>query len=190
MTIATASLLLTSVAAFADTYTFSLIPTNGSIQGAAGSMIGWGYTITNDSSSNWLDALAVNAGIFQHATLDSGDYFDFPVVAPDSTITVSFAAAGGSGFGAGLAALIWDANAPVGFTNSGNFDLSACWATSAGVCITAAPDALAAYSATVVTTPEPSAMGMAGLAAVVFSVLILAARFSRGCFRGHMQIRS
>ncbi len=162
----------------ADSYTFSLIPSNGSINGAPGSLIGWGYSITNDSASNWLDALAVNAGIFRFATLDSGDYFDFPLVAPDSTVTVSFTPAGASGFGAGLAALTWDFDAPLNFTNSGNFVLSACWANSSGTCITAAPDEDAAYSATAASAPEPSTVAMVGLMVVVLSISVFITRGS------------
>jgi hypothetical protein len=171
MAIALSSLLLTSVGAFADTFTFALIPASGSIQGAPGSVIGWGYTITNNSSTYWLDPLAVNAGIFQFATLDTGDYFDFPLVAPDTTVAVSFVAAGGTGFGDGLAALTWNANAPAGFTNSGDFDLSACFSNSLGACLQAAPDELAAYSAKVVAVPEPSAKELLALA---FFILLLA----------------
>jgi len=179
MAIATASLLISGVAAFADTYTFALIPANGNIGGPAGSTIGWGYTITNNSATNFLDALAVNAGLFQHATLDSGDYFDFPLVAPNTTVTVSFVPADGSGFGAGLAALTWAANAPIGFTNSGNFDLSACWASSSGACITNAPDALAPYSASVTNVmPEPSAGATAILGILMLSVSVLTGKLT------------
>src|ERR1700729_3031128 len=102
--IATLSLALSGATAFADSYFFSVDPAGGSIVGASGSVIGWGYSITNNSSTDWLEALAVNAGIFQHATLDSGHYFDFPLIAPNTTVTVSFGAAGSSGFGEGLAA--------------------------------------------------------------------------------------
>jgi len=192
MAVATALLLLSSVAAFADSYTFSLVPAGGSVKGAPGSVVGWGYTITNDSSTHWLDTSAVNAGIFRFATLDSGDYFSFPLVAPDSTVTVSFAPAGGSGFGEGLAALTWDLDAPLGFTNSGEFDLSACWANSLGTCIAAAPDVFAAYSATAAAIssaiPEPPGMALVALAAFVFSVVILIAKLA-GLLQSHFRAR-
>lgn len=180
--VAAAGLLLVAATASADAFTFSVIPSNGDIQGAPGSVIGWGYSITNDSSTDYVETEAVNAGIFQHATLDSGDYFDFPLVAPDTTVTVDFTVADGSGFGTGLAALTWDVDAPAGFTNSGNFDLSACWANSAGTCIAAAPDALVPYSASVsaaATIPEPSSAGMMALAAFVFSAGVLISRIRR-----------
>lgn len=156
--VAAMALCLSCAAALADTYTFALVPTGGSINGAPGSLIGWGYSITNDSFTNWLEPLTVNAGIFQHATLDIGDYFDFPLIAPSQTVTEAFTSAGVSGFGSGLAGLTWALSAPLGFVNTGNFDLSACWANSAGACVQSAPDDLAAYSATVATVatvPEP-----------------------------------
>lgn len=162
-------LLSSTFVSHADTYTFSLIPANGSISGIPGSVIGWGYQITNNSTTDWLSTLSVNAGIFQHATLDSGDYFDFPLVAPGATVTLAFTNAGVSGFGAGLAALKWDANAPLGFTDSGNFDLSACFANSAGTCLVAAPDALAPYSATV-AAPEPPSFTLSSFA--IFTLLV------------------
>jgi hypothetical protein len=59
--IAAAALLLSGVPSFADTYTFSPVPLSGDIEGAPGSVIGWGYSITNDSSTDWLETLAVDS---------------------------------------------------------------------------------------------------------------------------------
>ena len=173
-----------AVIAHADSYTFSLIPANGAISGIPGSVIGWGYQITNNSTTDWLSTLSVNAGIFQHATLDSGDYFDFPIVAPGATVTVAFTEAGISGFGAGLAALTWGANAPIGFTDSGNFDLSACFANSAGACVLAAPDAFAAYSATVVSpVPEPPSFTLLSSFLFILLVFSLISKASGSLFK-------
>jgi len=175
MAMALVSALLFSAPALADTYSFSVVPAGGAIEGAPGSLIGWGYSITNDSSTYWLEALALNAGSFQFATFDSFDYFDFPLVAPDSTATESFSRAGSSGFGTGIAALTWDRNAPAGFSNVGDFDLSACWANSQGKCIQVAPDSFAAYSATIPGAPgvpEPPSLKMLALAALLFSIVV------------------
>jgi hypothetical protein len=150
-------LLLSSGAAFADSYSFSLIPPSGNIQGAPGSTIGWGYSIANQSSSQWLETTLLNADLVQNATFDFS-YFDLPILAPDTTVTVTFDTVAFTG----LAALTWDASAPAGFTNSGNFYLSAQWLNGdpfGGGNFLAEADATAAYSATVsVATPEPSAV--------------------------------
>jgi hypothetical protein len=37
---------------WADSFQFSLIPADGTVSAAAGSTAGWGYSITNDSSSD------------------------------------------------------------------------------------------------------------------------------------------
>ena len=174
------ALLLSGSAAFADIVTLSLIPGSGNIQGPPGSVIGWGYSITNESTTNWFSPLAVNAGIFQFATFNSADYFDFPLIAPGSTVTTKFTPAGGSGFGNGLASLTWSPSAPDGFTNSGNFDLSGCWADSAGNCVGTAADAFAPYNATVTPgssiTPEPSTAGMALAGALIVSIFVFPVR--------------
>lgn len=170
---ATVTMIFACVAASGDTFSVSLIPSSGNIGGASGSLIGWGYSITNDSSTDWLDVLAVNGGLFQHATLDINDYFDYPIVAPDTTVTVNFSPASGAGFGTGLAALRWDSSAPVGFVDGGNFDISACWANSNGGCSSSAPDALISYTATVTPatqTPEPSGALMFEWAALLLVV--------------------
>jgi len=58
--------------AFAD-LSLTLIPANGVISGAPGSTIGWGFTITNTSTTDWLE---VTSSSFTPATL-LGTYTDF-----------------------------------------------------------------------------------------------------------------
>ena len=71
----------------------------------------------------------------------------------------------------------WDAGAPVGFVNSGNFVLSGEWWTgdplNGGSFIANAPDIALAYSATVAepttATPEPSSLVLlaCGIAVII-----------------------
>jgi len=149
------ALFLTAGNAFADLYTFSTLPAGGSIQGPAGSTIGWGYSITNESTTDWLVTSNLAAGIFSDATPDASP-FDFPIVAPLSTVSLPYDPSTDTG----LFALTWDAGAPLGFVNSGLFTLSADWYNgdpfAGGTFDQAAADETAAYSATVGAAPVPS----------------------------------
>jgi len=140
-------------AARADSWTISLLPGND-VSSPAGSTIGWGFTVTNNSSE-FLFLDDISADIFTHATPNAG-VFTFPEVDPNSSVTVDYAAGVN-----GLYELTWDADAPTGFTNSGTFVVSAQWCDdNTGTTCTDAPDVTAAYSATVAgasTVPEPAA---------------------------------
>jgi hypothetical protein len=142
-------ILLASGSAFADAISLTLIPANGEVWGPRGSTVGWGYTITNDTS-NWLVTMALGANVFQNGTPDTS--FDFPAVAPDTSVTVDFVANV-----SGLYQLTWDASAPLGFVNTGTFILSSDYfngdPTMGGTDIGPAPDLTAAYR--VSDTPEP-----------------------------------
>ena len=148
----------------ADTWTLTLIPSSGSIAGPAGSTLGWGYTIANNSS-NTLILMGISADSFLHAT-PNAFVFDFPIVGPNASVTTFYS----PGL-AGLYELTWDATAPVGFVNSGTFLLNADWCDAAGGCL-AAPGAMANYTATVspaAAVPEPTTLvllltGIAGIA--------------------------
>src|ERR1035438_2868744 len=48
-----------------------------SIAGPANSTIGWGYSITNPSATQWLVITGLSAGTFVNGSPDSS-YFDFP----------------------------------------------------------------------------------------------------------------
>lgn len=141
--------------ASANSFTLTMLPVSGNISGPAGSTIGWGYSITNQSNSLWLMLINLVADPFANGTANL--LFDFPIVAPLSTVTVAY-----SSTGTGLYELTWDITAPVGFVNSGTFTASAEWwfgdPLNGGSFESLATEATAAYSATVTapsTTPVP-----------------------------------
>ncbi len=135
----------------ADTYSFNLLPGEGSIGAPAGSTIGWGYQIENQSNSLWLVTTGLSSGVFQHGVPSL--IFDFPDLSPGDTVTVPFNAANL----AGLEQFTWDTSAPLGFVNSGKFSLDAQWwdgdPLGGGGFVSNAPSASQFYSVTV--TPEP-----------------------------------
>ena len=144
----------------ADSFTFGTLPPSGDIQGLPGETIGWGYSITNESLTNWLVLTALSADSFINGNPNS--IFDFPILAPDTTVSLAFNA--NNGFG--LYELVWDSLAPAGFVNSGSFIASAEWwdgdPFDDGNFIDFAEDQSAPYSATVTTAaapiPEPSTL--------------------------------
>jgi len=119
--------VLFTATSYADPFTFSTIPPSGSISGAAGSTVGWGYTATNNSTDQWL--MFTNLGT--DAAFSNGTpniVFDFPVVAPNTTVTMDYDGTidnGDGTFGKGLFEFTWNADAPAGSPNSGNFVLTA-----------------------------------------------------------------
>jgi hypothetical protein len=165
-------ILLVCPPARADSWTFGLLPGDGNISGVAGSTIGWGYTITNQSATDWLVLTNINSDVFQNGTPFS--VFDFPELAPGATATLAFDPV----LLTGLFALTWDTTAPVGFVTSGSFDVSAeFWdgdPNAGGNFVANADDQSATYSATVTSSavgvPEPctallalAGIGMLGL---------------------------
>ena len=142
-----------------DVLDFDLIPSSGDVAGLPGSTVGWGYSITNESTTDWLLTTNLVSDSFLYGAATS--LFDFPEVAPGATVTESFDPINGIG----LYELTWDPGAPAGFVNSGNFVLSAQWYDgdpfNGGTYIADALDTNAAYSATVSAsgpsgTPEPA----------------------------------
>ncbi len=144
--------LLPPVAAVADplSWSASTLPLDGNIEGTPGSTIGWGYTITNPDSTWWLLLTTLDASPFQHGTATS--LFDFPEVAPGTTVSLGFDGVNG------LYGLTWDADAPIGFMNSGLFTLGAQWYDgdpfNGGVLVDIAPAIDLPFTASVVA-PEP-----------------------------------
>jgi len=138
-----------------DVLTFDLIPESGDVSGPAGSTVGWGYSITNESITDWLLTTNLVSDSFLYGS--PTPLFDFPEVAPGTTATESFDPVGL----AGLYQDVLNASAPAGSLDSGNFVLSAQWYDgdpfNGGNFIADAPDTNAAYSATVTgsAVPEP-----------------------------------
>jgi hypothetical protein len=164
--LALAALLYSTAPAQGSPIVFSLLPANGAISGAAGSTIGWGYSITNNDPTLWLEISGLSADPFQHATADASP-FDFPILAPLATWTVQYNPA----TFAGLFQITWDPTAPAGFTNTGFFTLSGNFfdadPLAGGNFVDFAADQVAAYSATVTAAvPEPGTLTLlsAGLA--------------------------
>ena len=137
---------------------FALLPADGNVSGAPGSLVGWGYALTNTDPSNWFMSTNLNSDSFSNGTPTL--LFDFPIVAPGGTVTEAFDSVNSIG----LFELQWDVSAPAGFVNTGNFTLSGEWwdgdPLNGGGFIATAPDIALPYSATVAqgssTVPEPS----------------------------------
>lgn len=98
------------------TWEAKTIPTDGSIVGAPGETIGWGYAISNNSSG-WLLPSSLDADPFSFGTTQA--IFDFPLLAPGQSVSVAFA----PGL-QGLFEFTWDTNAPTGSSNAGLFTLT------------------------------------------------------------------
>jgi hypothetical protein len=153
----------------AEIYTFT-VPAAENVSGPAGlSLTGWGYTIHNESSSLWLVTTGLSAGTFLHATPTV--LFDFPDIAPGATIDVPYNPV----TPAGLYQILWDANAPPGFVNSGTFTLTGQWWSgdplNGGTPVANAPSETQPYSASFTAVPEPGTIGLAGLALFAVGVL-------------------
>jgi len=153
-----------------DIYTFGIIPGDGSISGAPGATIGWGYTITNESSTDWLLATNLDADSFAYGlpTL----LFDFPEVAPGATVTEFFDPTDMIG----LYEDTINADAPDGSVDSGDFILSAQWYDgdpfNGGNFIADAIDSIAAYTATTESSmPEPTTFSLVAASLIGFAFL-------------------
>ncbi len=148
----------------ADVYSFNVLGPENVTVAAGPTVTGWGYTIQNQSSTDWLVTTGLSAGAFQYATPDL--IFDFPDLAPGSTVSVPYDPV----MQAGLYQILWDQNAPTDFVNSGTFTLNAQWWSGApgngGSFISSAPDASQPYAATI--TPEPATATLIALSLLLF----------------------
>lgn len=166
---------------FADAYTFNTIPADGNISGAPGATIGWGYSITNESATDWLLAVNLNANSFSFGTPML--LFDFPEVAPGATVSEAFDPVGLTG----LYEEVLNAGAPNGSVDSGDFVLSAQWFDAdpfnGGNPVADAVDTDAPYAVTVtsspIAAPEPASFGlMATVIAAIARQLVAGRRRS------------
>lgn len=162
------AMLLSGKHATGATYTFDTIPVTGERVAfpGQGNTNGWGYTITNLSTTDWLVTTGVSAGPFAGGTANA--IFDFPVVAPGATVSQAYRQFGDISCGpgpCGLYEFTWDLDAPINAENLGTFVLSAEWWTgdplSGGQFITGADDTFAEYR-TQVIVPEPVTVVLAG----------------------------
>ena len=139
----------------------TLIPAGGGVSGSPGATVGWGYTLANDSATDWFVPSSLNSGAFLYAT--PALLFDFPTLAPGSGVSVAFDVANGFG----LFQLTIDGAAPSGFVNAGLFAVGGEWWTGdplmGGTFIGAAQDLQAPYSASVSDVPEPMSANLVAL---------------------------
>ena len=89
LSVATLALCETAQAA-PLTWTFDTIPSGGAISGAPGQTVGWGYSISNLDPSNWLVVNSLTASSFISADPNPLGIFDFPIVAPSTTVTTPY----------------------------------------------------------------------------------------------------
>jgi hypothetical protein len=154
----------------ADSLTFSLLPPGGTVTGSPGSTVGWGYSITNNSTLDWFIATGLNPdSSFSDGTPLS--LFDFPNIGPGASAVESFDSVNSIG----LYQFSWDPSAPSGDSNSGNFALSGQWwdgdPLNGGNFIANAIDTTAMYTAIVdnsTSSPEPMSafLALAGLVGI------------------------
>ena len=135
------------------------------IFGPAGSTVGWGYQITN-GTANWVETLNLTADIFTSGMPLS--IFDFPAIAPNSSLSVSFSQVVTGACPApdcGIFEFTWNAGVAAGTTNSGTFTItSEFFGTNPitdpnAVDLGPAPEMTALYSVSVsggTGVPEPS----------------------------------
>jgi hypothetical protein len=144
----------------ASSFSFQTTPLDGVLYGAPGSTLDYGYIIKNPDPNLYLMTTNFTSGTFDHATVF--DLFDFPILGPGQM-------ADGDLFQIQL-----DLSAPVGFTNSGAFVISADFYNgdplNGGTFVNSADDQIQGY--TVIVSPEPSYT--AGAAIVLLALCAVA----------------
>lgn len=102
-----------------DSLTFTLIPPD--VSGPAGTTVGWGFTITNTSTSgDYLDISGIDSDLFSSSDgTPDASIFAFPNLAPGQSATQAYDPVDGLG----LFQFTWNAGLAVGTTESGEFRL-------------------------------------------------------------------
>jgi hypothetical protein len=111
-------LLFTTQAATADSLIFTVTPTD--VSGPAGTTVGWGFSITNTSSTDFLDISGIDSDLFlaTDGTPDAS-IFLFPNLAPGQSVTQLYDPVGGLG----LFQFTWNLGLATGTTETGQFRL-------------------------------------------------------------------
>jgi hypothetical protein len=160
-----------AVAGFAQTLT--VLPAV-QITGTPGSTIGWGYSITDNSTTDDLEPFSLSLPAFP-GNLDPNAIFDYPVIAPGQTVTETFSTTALNGPCTALPCGLYDVFIPLGTapeTVSGIFTIQSEYINAAtGADDGAAPNMTGPYSLAVIagtTTPEPGTLLLlaAGVTAV------------------------
>jgi hypothetical protein len=152
------------------------------ISGPAGSTVGWGYTITNNTP-NWVETLNLTADVFSDGSPLS--IFDFPVVGPMSFVSLPYSQVISGTCttpDCGLYEFAWDPGVATGTMNSGTFTINSEYFSSdpltdpAAIDLGEAPNVTAAYSVAVSDAspgpvPEPSTFILLITAMGVFSAV-------------------
>jgi len=154
-------LLLTTHPSRADSLTFTATPED--VSGPAGTTVGWGYSITNNSTSDYLDISGIDSDLFLATDGTPGaSIFNFPNVAPGATVMQVYEPVDNLG----LFQFTWNLGLATGTTETGYFTLYGAFCDPSDIYCVDDGDvpsgtlATAGYSATVspsgvVTTPEP-----------------------------------
>ncbi|HKM89149.1 MAG TPA: PEP-CTERM sorting domain-containing protein [Candidatus Acidoferrales bacterium] len=160
--------LLATPAAWADSLTFTVLPTD--VSGPAGTTVGWGFSITNNSTTDYLDISGIDSDLFAAADgTPDASIFLFPNLAPGQTMTQVYDPVDDLG----LFQFTWNTGLTTGTTETGVFTLNGAFCPLVDqFCVedgsvTSTALATGAYSATVspsggVITPEPSAALLLG----------------------------
>ena len=101
------------------TFTFALDPENGSVAGAPGRTVGWGFTLRNQDPANWLEVYALDADPF---AFGDPEPLSFPIVGPGATVVEAFVRNV-----QGLFQVTIDRDAPLGPLDSGVFQIFVQW---------------------------------------------------------------
>jgi len=113
-----AVLTFAALGARADSLTFVLIPPD--VSGPAGTTVGWGFSITNDSSTDYLDLSGIDSDLFASVNgIPDASIFPFPNLAPGETATQIYDPVAGLG----LFQFTWNLGVATGTTETGKFRL-------------------------------------------------------------------